>query len=140
MVKKIYNFKQGFTLIELLVVISIIGVLAALLLANMVGIRQRAADTKTKNDMNQVKTALRLYYNDNQSYPSSSTACRNLSLSSYISSQVIPADCNYVAVSGNDTFKIWINLQNAGDPDIQKSQDTCGTISGEPSAYVVCTN
>lgn len=60
---------DGFTLIELLVAISIIAVLAGLLLVNFVGIRERAADAQKKSDLNEVKKALRLYYNDNQRYP-----------------------------------------------------------------------
>lgn len=60
---------QGFTLIELLIVISIIGILSALLLANFQDARARARDTERKNDLKQMKTALRLYYNDHQSYP-----------------------------------------------------------------------
>ena len=46
--------QSGFTLIELLVVVALIGVLTGLL-ANMVGIRERGADTKVKNDLNQLK-------------------------------------------------------------------------------------
>jgi len=59
----------GFTLIELLVVVSIISILAGLLLVNLQNIRGRARDLKRKHDLNEVKKALRLYYNDNQSYP-----------------------------------------------------------------------
>ena len=65
--------KSGFTLIELLIVISIIGILAALLLANFSGTRERARDTKRKSDLNQMKNALRLWYNDYQKYPATGT-------------------------------------------------------------------
>lgn len=64
--------EAGFTLIELLVVISIIGILSTLLLSNLQGARARARDVQRKSDLKQVKTALRMYYNDNQSYPSGS--------------------------------------------------------------------
>jgi general secretion pathway protein G len=67
--EKAMNKKSGFTLIEILVVVAIIGLLTALLLVNLVGIRERGADTRKKSNLNQFRTALRLYYNDYQSYP-----------------------------------------------------------------------
>ena len=59
----------GFTLIELLVVISLIGILATLVMANLNAGRGRARDAQRKSDLRQISTALRLYYNDNSAYP-----------------------------------------------------------------------
>jgi len=71
---KTYQRKaKGFTLIELLVVITIIGVLAALITANLSDARARARDSRQKQAMSQLKTSLRLYYNDYQKYPEQST-------------------------------------------------------------------
>jgi len=55
----------GFTLIELLVVIAIIGVLTALVLSNFNSARDRARDAQRKSDLDQIKKALMMYYNDN---------------------------------------------------------------------------
>jgi len=66
---KIKNFKKGFTLIELLIVIAIIGVLATLLMANFVGVRQRARDATRKSDLRQIQAALEIYRSDNNAYP-----------------------------------------------------------------------
>jgi prepilin-type N-terminal cleavage/methylation domain-containing protein len=63
--------KLGFTLIELLVVISIIGILATLVSANLNAARSRARDAERKSDTKSIQTGLRLYYNDNGSYPPS---------------------------------------------------------------------
>lgn len=63
---------KGFTLIELLVVISILGVLAGLIVNNLNDSRARARDARKKQNLAQMKTALRLYYNDYQGYPASS--------------------------------------------------------------------
>lgn len=60
---------KGFTLIELLVVIFIIAVLTGLAMTNFLGARERARDSKKKAEINQAKTALRLYYNDFGKYP-----------------------------------------------------------------------
>lgn len=65
------RYQSGFTLVELLVVIAIIGVLTAIGLANYVGVRERATDSKKKLELKQMKNALRLYYNDYGTYPSS---------------------------------------------------------------------
>lgn len=61
----------GFTLIELLVVISIIGFLASasMLMFNIA--RVKARDTSRKASLKLIQTALDLYYDSNNAYPSS---------------------------------------------------------------------
>lgn len=61
--------RKGFTLIELLVVIGIIAMLVAIAIPNFLSARQRAGDARKKSEMEQLKTALRLYYNDFGTYP-----------------------------------------------------------------------
>jgi prepilin-type N-terminal cleavage/methylation domain-containing protein len=61
----------GFTLVELLVVISIIAVIIGVTMSNLVGARGRARDSVRKTNVAELKNALRLYYNDFQSYPAS---------------------------------------------------------------------
>lgn len=61
----------GFTLIELLVVISVIGILATLVTANLSSARSRARDAERKSDLKNIQTALRLYFNDHGRYPRS---------------------------------------------------------------------
>lgn len=65
---------KGFTLIELLVVISIIGILATLVSANLNSARARARDSERKSDMRSISTALRLYFNDYGKYPLSDSS------------------------------------------------------------------
>lgn len=64
--------QKGFTLIEMLVVISIIGILATLVAANLNSARSRARDAQRKSDMKNIQTALRVYYNDFGVYPGAS--------------------------------------------------------------------
>ncbi len=59
-------------MIEMLVVISIIGILATLVAANLNSARSRARDAQRKSDMKNLQTALRLYYNDFGVYPGAS--------------------------------------------------------------------
>lgn len=68
--KAVSNGRQGFTLIELLVVIAIIGILSSVVLASLNSARIKARDAKRIADAKQVRTALDMYYNDNdQQYP-----------------------------------------------------------------------
>ena len=61
--------QRGFTLIELLVVMLILGVLAALVVPKVIGRGDDARVMAAKTDIAQIKSALKLYYLDNQRYP-----------------------------------------------------------------------
>lgn len=73
----------GFTLIELLVVISIIGILATLVAANLNAARSRARDAQRKSDLKNVQTGLRLYYNDRATFPANDTSFQIVGCGSY---------------------------------------------------------
>lgn len=71
--------EKGFTLVELLVVIAIIGILATLLILQLGVARSRARDAKRIADVNQVRSALELYFDDNGQYPSTTQLGNELS-------------------------------------------------------------
>jgi len=130
---KIRGRKLGFTLIELLVAISIIATLTAILLPNFMGARERAKDSQKISDLNAVKNALRMYYNETQLYPPALTGipCSDLfdTLKSYLPG-MRRIGCTYYS-SNTDTFDLCVGLDSgSGDEDI-RSQINCGAmISG----------
>ena len=62
---------KGFTLLEILVVISIIGVLAAFIVPNVIGQGEKAKADLARANMAAIANALDMYKLDNNKYPTS---------------------------------------------------------------------
>lgn len=153
--------KSGFTLIELLIVIVIMSVLAVLAVTNLVGARQRAADSQKKSNLNQLKIALHSYYASYHRYPGNGSpvgfafmACGVGGDDSCASSTSFTADgteymsklprnsggqyeFRYYSCNDSDDFRIKINLANTSDADILESQSNCpsATCEGTSVSY-----
>lgn len=151
--------KNAFTLIELLVVISVLGVLVAVLLPNLVGVRARARDSARKNDLRQLKAALRMYYNDFQSYPADdsnggivacgedgSLVCPNddgsfaIGDNIYMKEMVNTDQFDYVLMDSGDGFLLSSVLENASDSDISDSVQHCNVDPPVASTYYICAD
>lgn len=151
--------KNAFTLLELLVVISVLGVLVVIILPNLIGVRARARDSALKNDMRQLKTALRMYYNDNQTYPPNDgsgnivacgidgdAVCPNSDGSFAVGELVYMKEMpdsdkyNYNSVSNGEDFLLSTLLENASDSDISDSISRCQVTSPTASNYYVCAD
>lgn len=63
------QFQTGFTLIELLVVITVIGLLSAMILVGLSGVRSQGRDTRRVADLRNTQNALEIYFNKSATYP-----------------------------------------------------------------------
>ncbi len=61
--------ERGFTLVELMVVIVIIGLLATIVIINVIPAADRAAATKARADIATLEQAIDIYRLNNQRYP-----------------------------------------------------------------------
>lgn len=126
LIRKSCHREGAFTLIELLVVVSLIGVLATLVIANMNSARERARDAQRKSDLRNIQTALRLYYNDNTGYPQSSAG--NI------------LGCDGVCVWGEAWISDGITYMNIlpDDPLTSQSYVYTGVVDGEDYTLMAC--
>lgn len=147
------RLSRGFTLVELLIVIAIIGVLATLLLLQLGVARQRARDAKRIADINQVRTASELYFDDNGQYPQVATyaALDSLIVPKYLT--LMPVDplnaspwLYRYAYNGTTKYQIsavleqWAQAMNS-DTDINSTAGgwTGQTVDGTKDAKTDCT-
>lgn len=156
---------QGFTLVELLVVIAIIGTLATLLLLQLGTARAKARDTKRISDINQMRTAMEQFFDDNGRYPTSASKTAwesgsNALVPKYIAQ--IPEDpltpgctdyngsaCYGYAFNPVTTpirFHLWAELEQfnraalGGDLDINSSTWSGSAMDASPAGSESCSD
>ena len=61
--------ESGFTLIELLIVVTIIGLIAAMAIPNLISAVDKAKQKRTMGDLRQLGGAVEMYAVDNNTYP-----------------------------------------------------------------------
>ncbi len=79
------NHKEaGFSLVELMVVIVIIGLLATIVIINVMPAADRAATTKARADISALEQGIEMYRLDHLTYPNSQQGLQSLVEGNYI--------------------------------------------------------
>ena len=76
--------EEGFSLVELMVVIVILGLLATIVIINVMPAADRAAATKARADIATLEQGIELYRLDNQRYPTGEEGLQALVAGDYI--------------------------------------------------------
>jgi general secretion pathway protein G len=76
--------EHGFTLVELMVVILIIGLLATVVIINVLPATDKAAETKAKADVSTLETAAEMYRLNKLAYPSAADGLQALAREGYV--------------------------------------------------------
>ncbi|MDD5209587.1 MAG: prepilin-type N-terminal cleavage/methylation domain-containing protein [Elusimicrobiales bacterium] len=73
------KLRKGFTLIELMIVVAIIGILAAIAIPKFADLINKAKEGSTKGALSSVRSAVQVYYGDNEGwFPADTLACITL--------------------------------------------------------------
>jgi len=135
------NNPHGFTLIELLIVIAIIGVLVTIVVVAIdpVKVINDSNDTKARAELNQVRTSLQLYFNENNSYPPAASWIADLENGYIRKVPTIPA----ITYGENGTnYDAWIAVNNSGSEETDShskcTSDGNETTGGGSTNYWIC--
>ncbi|MBU1177475.1 MAG: prepilin-type N-terminal cleavage/methylation domain-containing protein [Patescibacteria group bacterium] len=127
---------KGFTLIELLVVVAILGLLAAIVLFSVDGIKSKSRDTRRVTDIKSIQEGLAMYNNNNQVFPifdgyitGSDSMSTDLESDGGING--VPAD-PINDVMGGVTYKYYYQSTQGSDYVIQYYLET-DSIQGHPA-------
>lgn len=108
--------QQGFTLMELMVVIVILGMLAALVVPNLMGNKEQADKQKVVVDIQQLENALDLYKMNNGFYPTTEQGLE--ALVTQPTSEPVPRmfpDGGYIKRLPKDPWGIEYQLASPGE-------------------------
>ncbi len=119
------SFKKdnGFTMVELLIVIIIIAVLTAIAIPSYIIINNRAKETATETEMNNIAKALEIYITDKHLYPSQDDFPDALKtaeiMTNFSGNDTWGIAYNYTSDSGSYALESYgLNKVNGGNDDI----------------------
>ena len=108
--------RSGFTMIELVFVIVILGILASMVVPNLLGSQERANVQKAVQDISALETSLKMYKMDNYDYPTTEQGLEALTAESSI--EPVPRrfqEDGYLQRLPNDPWGNAYQLLNPGE-------------------------
>ena len=152
LIKKYQINNKGFTLVELLIVIAIIGILVTIVViaVNPLQLLNNARDARRRSDLNQIKAAMQLYYNDCKDYPA--TIPFGAQFGPIAGGVTCDDNTTYMRQVPNDTSGAYIytrvdasNYLITADLNTQTADDTttitkCGATDTATIDFVVCND
>lgn len=109
--RRVRQGQAGFTLLEMIIVVAIIGILAGMVIPNLIDRPQRAKEAVLKNNLFTIRDTLDQYYGDKGRYPAT---LETLVDAGYF--RVVPMD---PITGANDT---WVVEYEEEDPDAPKAE------------------
>jgi general secretion pathway protein G len=113
--------EAGFTLIEIMVVIAIIGILATLIVPNIMGRPDEARITAAKHDVGTINQALKLYRLDIGRYPTTEQGLK--ALVERPTSEPIPQNWKAGGYLGQLPIDPWGNAYSYRNPGVRSEID-----------------
>lgn len=136
------SVRSGMSLMELLIVIVIVAMLSLLVLMNVQRQIQRGNDSRKKQDLIRIRTALEEYYNDHGTFPTTAEwnamNCRTGAgmdfLKPYLDGRPIPCDpltrMPYEYILGTDCNGFVVLTKLGDDSDLDIKKNGCDAIAG----------
>ena len=112
--RNILKKQGGFTLLELLIVIVIIGILALLIVPNVVSAPKKSRDAKRKTDLKAIRDKVEEYFVDNGAYPATLGDVTGFTAPDD-PKNVSPHVYTYTPANSNTTYTLTACLENAND-------------------------
>jgi general secretion pathway protein G len=130
--------EKGFTLIELLVVIAIIGILSSVVLASLNNARRKSRDARRLADLQQIKLAAELYFDQNRTYPTTVQGTAALAPTFIASVPADPLSGTYTyTASGTTSYCLGAALEDIAAFGTTSSNAACDAADSGPANFWV---